>query len=124
MDAHERIWKALSHEEPDRVPTFCQHIEKPFVIRYDQTIEIKDDYGMVKPELAIAKELGLDSKWTHSSRYVVDEKNRPEIPQDLLEKFKEKKISNNGHVYETNDKGETWYVDGVLKTPEVAPGEV
>ena len=29
MDAHERIIKALEHDEPDRVPTLAQYFDYP-----------------------------------------------------------------------------------------------
>jgi Uroporphyrinogen decarboxylase (URO-D) len=118
MKAHERLWKAIQHEEADRVPTFSQHIESPFLQRYDEIYEIQDDYGMLVPELACAKELGLDSKWHHSSSIKISEDNRPDIPPEILKKFEGKFIGNEGSVSERGDDG-TWYIDGVLKTPEL-----
>ncbi len=121
MNVHERIWKALSHEEADRVPTFCQAIEDPFIIRYDDEYEIQDDYGMIKPDLALGKELGLDSKWMPTGVYTSDENNQPELPQEVSEKLEQKNlyVDKNGHINARNNTGETWYQGGVLTTPEL-----
>lgn len=120
MKAHERVWKALSHEEPDRVPTFSQHIEPPFLQRYDDKYEIQDDYGFGPHyDLALAKELGLDSKWQHLSRYIIpDKEQQPELPNDMASKYEGMRISPEGHASIPGLDGQ-WYQDGVLKTPEL-----
>ncbi len=119
MDVHERIWKALSHEEPDRVPTFSQHIEPLFLKKYDDQYELQDDYGLHQPDLGLAKELGLDSKWNHSGQAIPPKDRQPELPKDLQERFKGKWVGTEGHVHERSSDGSSWYVDGSLKTPEL-----
>jgi len=118
VNAHDRIWAALSHEEPDRVPTFAQHIEPLFLEHYDEKYELQDDYGLHQPDLALAKEIGLDSKWNHSGYSVAPRDSRPELPADLQTRFEGKIISDEGQVH-ARGPNMSWYVDGVLKTPEL-----
>lgn len=125
MNVHERIWKTLCHEEPDRVPTFVQTIEPGFIQHYDDEIEIIGTPLMQGIELQVGKELGLDSKWIHTGSFNADYKLIPELTPELKKKFEGKNISSSGHVYElrTEDAstsgGSSWYVDGVLKNPEM-----
>lgn len=118
MKAHERLWKAMNHEEADRVPTFSQTIEPQFIQNYDDECEIKGESSIPMVDLVVAKEIGLDSKWVHWGGHVAVD-TQPEIPTDLQNKLYNRKLGNAGHLYETNDRGETWYVDGILKTPEL-----
>lgn len=125
MNVHERIWKTLCHEEPDRVPTFVQSIEPGFISQYDTEIEIKGEPLMQGIELQVGKELGLDSKWMHGSGYHANPKFQPELPSELQAKFKGMSIGSDGHVSESRIQdtatsgGSHWYKDGVLKTPEL-----
>jgi uroporphyrinogen decarboxylase len=125
MNVHERIWKTLSHEEPDRVPTFVQTIEPGFIEKYDAEFEIKGEPFMQGIELQVGKEIGLDSKWMHCGGYHADPSLMPELPTELKKKFKGKHIGTDGHVAETRVEdaktsgGANWYVDGALQTPEL-----
>ncbi|MHA1683435.1 MAG: uroporphyrinogen decarboxylase family protein, partial [Promethearchaeota archaeon] len=86
-----------------------------FLQRYDEVYEIQDDYGFGgHSDLALAKELGLDSKWHHGAGYSAPPGEMPEIPNELQERFKGMTISHDGHVSLNG-----WYQDGVLKTPEL-----
>lgn len=107
----------MNHEEPDRVPTFTQSIESKFVRRYDEQVEIKGIPMLPQIDLQVAYELGFDSKWVHigSSK---PPKEKPEIPEEL--KVKEgQRVNNSGHVHQSDSLGRTWYVDGILKTPQM-----
>lgn len=125
MNVHERIWKTLSHEEPDRVPTFVQTIEPGFIQQYDDEIEIKGNPLMQGIELQVGKELGLDAKWTHGIGYHADIKLQPELPPELKQRFQGMSIGSDAHVSEPHFEdmktsgGSHWYKDGVLKTPEL-----
>ena len=59
MQVHERFWTTLSHEEPDRVPTFVQTIEPGFIEKFDTEIEIKGKPVMQGIELQVGKETGI-----------------------------------------------------------------
>ncbi|MHA1734276.1 MAG: uroporphyrinogen decarboxylase family protein [Promethearchaeota archaeon] len=117
MKNHERIWTALNHEEPDRVPTFTQTIEPGFVQKYDEEVEVDDDYGfpLGRFQLMVAKSLGLDSMWVHAGNVKSprDLPETPELPEGLA-------VDRYGHV-STVDRtsGHRWYTDGILKTPEL-----
>ncbi|MFX0101089.1 MAG: uroporphyrinogen decarboxylase family protein [Candidatus Hodarchaeota archaeon] len=120
MNVHKRIWKTLNHEEPDRVPTFTQSIEQPFCKRYDEEVGVPDEIvdamlpGMTF-DLIFAKALGYDSKWVHLSSGSAPKREHPELPE-LPEG---QKVNASGHVYVTNKRGQAWYYDGALKTPEL-----
>lgn len=125
-DAHERIIKMLSHEgEPDRVPTFVQHLEPPFIKKYDEEIELKSDHGLKGGfDLMVATELGLDSKWNHGAGVSPRSyKDMPEVPADLLKEatrgLENYSIGSDGSLHAKNSAGEGWYQDGLLYTPEL-----
>ncbi len=119
MKAHDRLWKALCHEEADRVPTFSQSIEPGFIRAYDETIEMKDSYGLPEVGLSLAKEMGFDSKWLHMGSLHRAPKDRPKIPPELLPDPNLYSIGDTGQVYARNSRGESWYAGGILKTPEL-----
>lgn len=125
MNVHERIWKALSHEEPDRVPTFCQSIEPGFIKQYDEEIEITGEPSMPGMEFQIAKEIGLDAKWVHGAGYRASEKDMPELPPAIRARVAGLHVSTAGHASRARlediatSGGSHWYADGVLKTPEL-----
>jgi hypothetical protein len=122
MKAHERILCALEHEEPDRVPTFTQHLEPGFVEKYDREVELKDDYGflgLAGSDGMIAKEIGFDSKWVHISGLRPQAAKMPDVPKELLDKHENARVGFDGVIYVHDTNGETWYQDGVLKTPEL-----
>ncbi len=127
MNAHDRIWKTLSHEEPDRIPTFCQTIDPPFVKKYRKYMTkngnglkyYRNWFLLFKRELAVAKSLGLDAKWKHSGLFFPHFFHKPKIPTKLKQKYLQKgRVNLAGHIYGWN-RGEQWYIDGILKTPDL-----
>lgn len=117
MKSHARLWKALNHEEADRVPTFTQSIETPFIRRFDEQVGIEDDYGFPLRyfDLIVAKALGYDSKWVHvgGTQAPPDMPEVPPVPAGH-------RVNSNGHLQRTNPEDHSsWYVDGVLKTPDL-----
>lgn len=123
MNAHERILCTINHEEPDRVPTFVQHIEPGFVQKYDEKIELKDDYGfqgLAGADVMVAKEIGLDSKWIHiQGPHPSKNMKMPQIPKEILASSKNAHVGFDGTIYIKDASGESWYQDGGLKTPEL-----
>ncbi|MBA7586904.1 hypothetical protein ES708_28911 [subsurface metagenome] len=81
MKSIDRIWKALNHEEPDRIPTFTQSIHRPFQKRFMKDMKDQKQYwNYTKYQIKrytkitsigfdfsfdVAAELGYDSKWLH-----------------------------------------------------------
>ncbi len=118
MNVHERIFRALSLEEPDRIPTFTQSIEPPFIERYDEEVGIIGEENLIM-DMQVALELGYDSKWYHCGKLRVPEKSRPEIPKELLYLREGKVVNQNGQIYQSDPDTGRWYVDGILKTPEI-----
>ena len=119
MNAQERIWKALNHEEADRVPTFSQTIEEPFIERYDETVGI-DDAGLfpeLPMDLIMAKNLGLDSKWIHLHGSTAPSREHPETPPLRPDQV----VDDGGKISVISADGKKrWYNDGALQTPEIA----
>jgi hypothetical protein len=116
MNAHDRIFTTLSMEEPDRVPTTCQSIEPIFMENYDMEFEIKGEIMMSGVDLQIAKEMGLDSKWVHTGG-LRPTMPMPTIPPELQKLHQNVNIW--GQIHEKNRENESWYVDGIVKTPEL-----
>ncbi|MBD3185886.1 hypothetical protein GF325_03570 [Candidatus Bathyarchaeota archaeon] len=120
MDPHQRIMKALNHEEPDRVPTFSQSIEEPFIERFDENVGVDEAlFDELFPSLPVdfvfAKALGFDSKWMHLGGLQAPPGDHPDVsnvPEGCT-------VNNSGRFYKRNSRGENWYQDGALKTPEL-----
>jgi uroporphyrinogen decarboxylase len=121
MNAHERLWKALSHEEADRVPTFTQTIEPPFIQRFDSINHISKLKKVFAKhwDLHVAKMLGYDSKWYHTGHVNLPPRKRPNIPIELQKYVINRRVSSAGTIHEKNSQGGSWYVNGILKTPEL-----
>ena len=120
MNPHERIWKALNHEEPDRVPTFSQSIEQPYIERYDNEKgipeEVVDDLFPIFPfDFIFAKAMGFDSKWAHLGGPSAPKRDRPEVT-GLAEN---QTVNSAGQIRISNNRGQNWYHDGALNTPEM-----
>ncbi len=120
MKAHERIWKSLCHEEPDRVPTFTQSIEDPFVRRFDDQIGLEDEAGLfpdLGADMILARQLGFDSKWIHLRGPSAPAR---EYPAELPPMPEDQVVGDTGQIHiRSKDGSKSWYYDGALKTPEL-----
>ena len=117
MDAHERINKALEHEEPDRVPTLAQVFDYPFTEKVIDHMKIvgKSLNPLSKHAMYdAALYMGFDSIWYHFDRIRTHSHKKPEVPESILEKYNIGSYNEWAQCY----NGE-WYQDGVLKTPEL-----
>lgn len=117
MNVHDRIVKTLEHEEPDRIPTLAQVLENGFMEKLDPLPDFfpwLDEHFSGQYMLDCARYLGLDAIWYHYHRERLEEKDKPEVPKDILEKYGLGEPSTSGHYSEQG-----WYKDGVLKTPEL-----
>lgn len=119
MNVYERIWKALNHEEPDRVPIFTQSVELEFTSKY------KAEFGRISGNLflnrdfKVVKHAGFDSIWIHIGGPQIYIRKRPEIPKELKPRDKSISISLEGHLWKKSSDGRKWYFGGLLKTPEM-----
>lgn len=121
MNNHDRILKALNHEEADRIATTSQSIEPPFIARFDSFRKVAKWRKWLVPhwDLVTAQALGLDSKWYHTGNTAGPHIPRPAIPAELQKYTVNRTISSGGMLHERNSQGGKWYVDGILKTPEL-----
>ena len=117
MNSHKRIFKALEHEEADRVPTLAQVFDYPFTKKVSERMSVVN-----QPVNPLAKHamydaavyMGFDSIWYHLDRIRTHSHEKPEVPEDILEKYNIGSYNEWAQFY----NGE-WYQDGVLKTPEL-----
>ncbi len=112
MNSRERVIKALSLEQPDRIPSFVESAMPEFKRKVDEIYgdEI-DDYLLVGQDWTIYKFFGFSSVWLHS----VPLRFKP-LNLDLKSiKLKEPdmRIDRFGHISQG-----TAYLDGYLNTEE------
>ncbi|MHA1341141.1 MAG: uroporphyrinogen decarboxylase family protein [Promethearchaeota archaeon] len=123
MNVHTRIRKTLDHEEPDRVPILVQTFEWPFIMKAYSSLGWKKILMLAKPyyQLNTAKILGIDAVWFHFGRFKIPHKEKPEVPYEIKKKFglQDAKINDWAQAFTYRKKGTSWYMDGVLKTPEL-----
>ncbi|MBD3186616.1 hypothetical protein GF325_07310 [Candidatus Bathyarchaeota archaeon] len=120
MNVHERIIRALDHDEPDRVPTLAQYFEKPFIREVGRTLPPVQRFKWRFTQhlvIEVARVLGFDAVWLHYNKQRVPRGERPEIPSDVTKKFGLGEPNEWGHVSIRGSDGSKWYQDGVLKTP-------
>lgn len=116
MNVHERVRKTLDHEEPDRVPTMEQYIERPFIKKIYSILPLKEkirQHFKVYQNIEMARLIGFDSAWLHYGKYNVPYTNKPEIPKDIKAKYN---LDNCNVWAQCSRNG--WYYDGALKTKE------
>lgn len=112
MNNLERMVKALSLEQPDRIPSFCQGMMGGFVKSTDEVYgDDIDDYLLAGQDWTIYKFYGFSAAWVHSTPLSFKPLNL-----DLNSvKLKEPDMSINrfGHIRQG-----TAYIDGYLNSEE------
>ncbi|MHA1988115.1 MAG: uroporphyrinogen decarboxylase family protein [Promethearchaeota archaeon] len=67
MNAHERVIKTLNHEEPDRVPLFCQAImpgfERDLIKYWGDEYQHDEKYVLYFSDYNVHRKLGFDLCW-------------------------------------------------------------
>ncbi|MFX1558770.1 MAG: hypothetical protein ACFFC9_16070, partial [Promethearchaeota archaeon] len=127
MNSRERVLKAINHEEPDRVPLFCQDIMPSFrkeLLKYWGTDFKKDrKYVFYFLDFNHYKKLGFDSSWGFDGFPV-------RIPQTYLKDHplpkledSNKYIDIDGRISMKNLSFESdisWYLTNYIKNEEMA----
>ncbi|MHA1369387.1 MAG: uroporphyrinogen decarboxylase family protein [Promethearchaeota archaeon] len=123
MNVHERLVRALEHEEPDRVPTLAQYFEPGFIRK------VLGEMGLISrlkfylerhwaPRVAF--EIGFDSVWLHYNRQQIPKGTKPEIPADILDRYELSEPDVWGLCFQRSARSRgNWYKDGALKTPDL-----
>ncbi len=67
MNAYKRVIKSLNHEEPDRVPLFCQVVmpefKKKLVKYWGKEYKKEDRYVLYYMDFNLERKLGFDFAW-------------------------------------------------------------
>ena len=108
----DRMIKALSLEQPDRIPSFCQGMMNGFIKSTDEVYgDDIDDYLLAGSDWTLYKFYGFSSVWTHTSPLSFKPLNF-ELSSIKL-KEPDMRIDRWAHIYQGNA-----YVDGYLNTEE------
>ncbi|MCP4764348.1 MAG: hypothetical protein GY870_21420, partial [archaeon] len=126
MNSRERILKAFNHEEPDRVPTFCQVVMPIFKKRLENLWgkDFKKDRKLIffDKDHNYAKKLGFDCEWS-SQGYSIN------IPDDYMKENPLPTLDNpefsidiDGRIFKKGSLEITneWYVKNYITTEEKA----
>jgi len=127
MNARERILQALNHEEPDRIPLFCQIIMPGFkreLLNYwgdSYTRERK--YKLSYRDYNLEFKLGFDMSWGFDSFPIfIPQKHMQENPLPKLPD-NNKYIDYNGRIFlkqRDMDMGDAYYMGNYMNTEEKA----
>ena len=103
MNAHERVIKALNHEEPDRIPLFCQVIMPKFqreLLNYwGDTFTRERKYKLSYRDYNLEYKLGFDMSWGFDSFPIfIPQKHMQEHPLPNLPE-ENKYIDYNGRIF-------------------------
>ncbi|MHA2007351.1 MAG: uroporphyrinogen decarboxylase family protein [Promethearchaeota archaeon] len=125
MNAYERVIKTLNHEEPDRVPLFCQAIMPGFarnLIKYwGDEYKKEDKYVLYFSDYNLHRKLGFDFSWGFG---VVPMK----LPRNYLKNYPlpqledpEKYVDIDGKVFLREPEfNMPWYMENYITTEEMA----
>ncbi|MFX1357428.1 MAG: uroporphyrinogen decarboxylase family protein [Promethearchaeota archaeon] len=127
MNSRERILKAINHEEPDRVPLFCQDIMPSFrkeLLKYWGTDFKKDrKYVFYFLDFNHYKKLGFDSSWGFDGFPVrIPQRYLKDHPLPKLEDSN-KYVDIDGRISMKNLSFESdisWYLTNYIKNEEMA----
>ena len=127
MSAHKRVIQALNHEEPDRVPLFCQIVMPKFqqeLLNYwGDTYTRERKYRLSYRDFNVEYKLGFDMSWGFDSfPTFIPQKHMQENPLPKLPDSK-KYIDYNGRIFLKQDKddmGVAYYLGSYMNTEEKA----
>ena len=125
MNAHERVIKTLNHEEPDRVPLFCQAImpgfERNLLEYWGKEYKHDKRYALYFSDYNVKRKLGFDCCWGFGVAPVKLPrgflKNNPLPHLDDPNKI----IDIDGRIYLRNPEfNMPWYYENYISSEEMA----
>ena len=125
MNAHERVIKTLNHEEPDRVPLFCQAImpgfERNLIEYWGKDFKHDEKYVLYFSDYNVKRKLGFDLCWGFGvvpmkfPRKVLKDNPLPQLEDP--EKF----VDLDGKIFLRNPEfNMPWYYENYITTEEMA----
>ncbi len=127
MSARKRVIQALNHEEPDRIPLFCQILmpgfERELLNYWGDSYTKERKYKLSYRNFNLEYKLGFDMAWGFDSFPIfIPQKHMQEYPLPKLSDTN-KYIDINGRVFLKQDKddmGVAYYLKNYLDTEEKA----
>ncbi|MFX0137325.1 MAG: uroporphyrinogen decarboxylase family protein [Candidatus Hodarchaeota archaeon] len=127
MNTRQRVLKAINHEEPDRIPLFCQEIMPKFrkqLLKYwGHDFKRKRRFLFYYLDFNPYKKLGFDSSWGFDGIPI-------RIPQNYLNEHplpkledQNKYVDINGGIFLKNppiDSDITWYLTNYITSEDMA----
>ena len=127
MSARKRVIQALNHEEPDRVPLFCQilmpRFERELLNYWGDSYTKERKYKLSYRNFNLEYKLGFDMSWGFDSFPIfIPQKHMQEHPLPKLPD-NDKYIDYNGRIFLKQDKddmGVAYYLKNYIDTEEKA----
>ncbi len=127
MSARKRVIQALNHEEPDRIPLFCQIIMPGFqreLLNYWGDSYTRDrKFKLLYRDFNLEYKLGFDMAWNFDSfPSFIPQKHMQEFPLPKLPD-NNKYIDYNGRIFlkqDNDDMGIAYYLKNYIDTEEKA----
>jgi hypothetical protein len=127
MNALDRVIKTLNHEEPDRVPLFCQIImtgfRKKLLAYWGDRYKREKKYRLLYRDYNIEHKLGFDISWDFDTLPLfISQKHMQENPLPKLDD-NNKYIDYNGRIFlkqDRNDMGDAYYLGNYIDSEEKA----
>ena len=127
MSARKRVIQALNHEEPDRIPLFCQIImpgfERELLNYWGDSYPKERKYKLSYRNFNLEYKLGFDMSWGFDSFPIfIPQKHMQEYPLPKLAD-NDKFIDFNGRIFlkqDKNDMGIAYYLKNYIDTEEKA----
>jgi hypothetical protein len=128
LNAYERVIKALNHEEPDRIPLFCQVVmsgfEKRLLYHWGDSYHWERKYKLINRDFNVEHKLGFDCAWGfYAFPVYIPQKYMQDHPLPKLDDDN-KYVDYNGRLYlkhtsnDPNDVG--YYYGNYIKDEEMA----
>ena len=125
MNAHERVLRALNHEEADRIPLFCQAImpgfEKNVLEYWGKDFQREKKYILFFSDYNLHRKLGFDMAWGFGvvpmkfPRYILKENPLPQLEDP------NKIVDIDGRIYLRNPEFNVpWYLENYISTEDMA----
>jgi hypothetical protein len=127
MSAHKRVIQALNHEEPERIPLFCQVLmpkfQRELLNHWGDSYTKEKKFKLFYRDFNLEYKLGFDMSWgfdsfpTYIPQKYIQEHPLPKLPDS------NKYIDYNGRIFLKQDKddmGVAYYLGSYMDTEEKA----